>query len=72
MTKIDGKNQTCYQLCSDYGALCNTYVCTHGDVAKSPGVQEIMSLLCVINAKLDRPEFGIVLQTAIENQSKSK
>ena len=72
IAKIHGENQTYDQYWSGCSALRNNYAYTHADVAKSPVVQELMSLLFVINAKLGRSEFGIVLQSAIENRWKSK
>ena len=70
MAKGHGTNQTYDQYWMEYSSLCNKYVYTHGQVALSPGVQELIGLLCVINAHLDRSEFGTILQSAIEQQSK--
>ncbi len=42
---------------------------SHGQVAQSPGVQELTALLCVLNARLDRTEFSMVLQNAIQYQA---
>lgn len=42
---------------SEYSSLCTQYTYAHGEAAHSPGVQELLSLLCVLSANLNRSEF---------------
>eukprot|EP00171_Calliarthron_tuberculosum_P003415 IDg3415t1 len=44
------------------------YSYAHGQAAQSTGVQELIALLCVLNANLDRSEFTVVLHGAMECQ----
>ena len=45
------------------------YTYQHGDVAKQRGVQELLALLCLQNAKLSRTEFTTTMESALRIQS---
>ena len=70
MEKGHMANQTFDEYWMDYSALCNKHAHTHSELAPSPGVQELIRLLFVLNSRLTRSEFGLILQSAIEQQSK--
>ncbi len=62
------KQQTYDKYWSEYSALSLHYAYSHGKAAKTTGVQELLALLCVRNAKLPRAEFGSVLNAAMRYQ----
>lgn len=66
MRKFHGARQTYDSYWSEYSSLCVHYVYSHGKVAQSRGVQELTALLCVLNARLDKTEFAMVLQSAMQ------
>ena len=68
MSKSHGKKKTYDSYWTEYSNLCTQYEYSHGEVAQSPGVQELLALLCVLNANLDRTEFTWALQNAISYQ----
>ena len=72
MSKGHGSEQSYDSYWSEYSSLCVRYAYSHGKVAQSPGVQELTALLCVLNARLDKTEFSMVLQAAMQYQSTLK
>ena len=72
MAKGHGQRQSYDHYWTEYSSLCVRYASSHGKVAQSPGVQELTALLCVLNARLDKTEFAMVLQAAMQYQSTLK
>jgi len=68
MAKGHGKSQSYDSYWSEYSSLCIHYAYSHGKAAQTAGVQELLALLCVLNSRLERTEFSMVLQNAIQNQ----
>ncbi len=57
MQKMHHKNQTYEKYWSEYSALPLQYAYSHGAAAKTNGIQELLALLCVLNARLPRAEL---------------
>ncbi len=52
MQKMHHKNQTYEKYWSEYSALSLQYAYSHGAAAKTNGIQELLALLCILNARL--------------------
>lgn len=72
MRKGNGARQTYDCDWSEYSSWCVRYAKSHGKVAQSPGVQDLTALLCVLNARLGKTEFAMVLQAAMQYQGALK
>ena len=70
MLKGHGEKQSYDEYWSEYSSLVVKYAYSHGDIAKSPAVQELTALLCVLNARLNRTDFSMVLQAAMTCETK--
>ena len=68
MNKRHESGQSLDRYWSEYSSLVFKYAQSHGDVASSAGVQELLSLNCIIHANLPRSEFGVVLENAMRYQ----
>ena len=68
MAKGHGSLQSYDHYWSEYSSLCVRYAYSHGKVSQSPGVQELTALLCVLNANLNKTEFAMTLQAAMQHQ----
>ena len=72
MTKGVGAKQSYDKHWTEYSSLCVRYAYSHGEVAKSPGVQDLTALLYLLNARLNRTEFSMALQPAMQYQANLK
>lgn len=65
MNKYHKPHQAYDKYWSEFSTLAVKYANSHGKVATASAVQELIALLCVLNANLNRTEFGMVLQSAM-------
>lgn len=65
MQKVYRRGQRYDKYWTEYSTLSLHYAYSHGESAQMPVIQELLALLCVLNANLSRAEFSIVLQTSM-------
>eukprot|EP00171_Calliarthron_tuberculosum_P012260 IDg12260t1 len=63
MVKGHGKSQSFDSYWLEYSILRIRYAQSHGQVAQSSGVKELLALICVLNARLERTDFSMVCIT---------
>ena len=71
-TKVLGSKQIYDKYWTEYILLCVRYVYSHGEVAKSPCVQNLTELLYVLKKRMNRTEFLMELQAAMQYQATLK